>query len=102
MRIGKSGAVTCDFCGEVVVGTPDIIRKRNQEMHFCPCSCGKVDCSCEDDDIGCPGACMMAYLWERFFRDRVTDAAEKEKKAEWKVIHSQVCPACRYRLQKLL
>lgn len=102
MRIGKSGAVTCDFCGEVVVGVPDIIRKGKKELHFCTCACGEIECSCQDDELGCPRSCMLAYLWELTFRGRVTDAVTKETRSEWKTIHKQVCPACRYRLQKLL
>jgi len=95
MRVGKTNVVRCDFCGEIVVGDADVIRRRGKERHFC-------SCSCSDDECDCPGACLMAYLWEHFFRDKVTDQVDKEKRAEWNLIHKQVCPACKYRLQQLL
>lgn len=85
MRIGKSGAVTCDFCGEVVVGKFDFISKDGNEMHFCRTK-----------------SCWEEYVLEHYVRDRVEDAVEPRVREEFKLIHDRVCPACRYRLQKLL
>jgi ribosome-binding protein aMBF1 (putative translation factor) len=84
MRIGKSGAVTCDFCGKVVVGDADCIRRDRNEMHFCR------------------GACMDEYLYEHHMRDTIEQKVEPRVREEFNTIHKQVCPACKYRLQKLL
>jgi len=85
MRIGKSGAVTCDFCGLVVVGGIDRLILDDKEMHFCRTE-----------------GCYDQYVLETFVRDRVEDALELRVKEEFKVMHDQVCPACRFRLLKLL
>lgn len=84
MRIGKSGAVTCDLCGKVVVGDADIIRRGDTENHFCQ------------------GGCMDEYLYEHHMRDAIEQKVEPRVREEHNLIHKQVCPACKYRLQKLL
>ena len=84
MRVGKSDAVRCDFCGEVVAGEPDIIRTDGDEVHFCN------------------RTCLDEYLFEHYCRDKIEEAVEPRVKEEFKLIHKQVCPACKYRLQKLL
>ena len=84
MRVGKSGVVSCDFCGSVVIGDADLIRKDGIESHFCK------------------GGCMEEYLYEHYCRDKIEEAVEPKVREEFNLIHKQVCPACKYRLQKLL
>lgn len=84
MRVGKSGVVSCDFCGNVVVGDADTIRRGKDEHHFCP------------------DRCLDEYLFDHYCRDKIEESIEPRVREEYNTIHKQVCPACRYRLQKLL
>lgn len=84
MRVGKSGVVSCDHCGEVVVGDADSIRRDGIETHFCQ------------------GSCMNDYLYEQYMSDAIEQKVEPRVREEFNTIHKQVCPACKYRLQKLL
>jgi len=84
MRVGKTEVVRCDFCGELVAGEPDIIRADGEEFHFCGRSC------------------LNEYLFENYCRDKIEESVEARVREEYKLIHKQVCPACKYRLRKLL
>ena len=83
MRVGKSGVVSCDQCGKVIVGQADVFRRGTVEHHFCK------------------NGCLNQYILEDF-NDHIGNEVEKKVREEFNLIHKQVCPACRYRLQKLL
>lgn len=85
MKIGRSGVYLCDFCGETIVGEPDMCRRSGKELHFCE-----------------PDGCIDQYHYENYYREMVADQVEAEREAEFKLIHDQVCPACRFRLRALL
>jgi len=82
MRVGKSGVVRCDLCGEVIVGSADSLTRSGQTKHFCQ------------------GTCLDAYLREHC-NDVIVGEVQKQVREEFNFIHKQVCPACKYRLRKL-
>lgn len=79
MRVGKSGVVRCDFCGEVVIGRANSFDNGGQVKHFCA------------------NTCMDEYFLDRY-NDRILEEVEKRTRGEYKVIHGLVCPGCKWRM----
>lgn len=82
MRVGKSGAVKCDHCAEVIVGPSDVVKIGDKERHFCA-----------------EASCMEEWCVERW-RDSINKEVEKQVREEFTFLHRQVCPACRFRIMK--
>ena len=82
MRVGKSGVVQCDHCGEVIVGKPDGLTRSGKEHHFCQ------------------DGCLIEHLLEHQFNDIIVDAIEKRVQTELRALHKNVCPACKWRLTR--
>ena len=85
MKVGRSDVYQCDFCGEVIIGEPDLYRRSGKELHFCE-----------------PKGCMEQHLYEHHYRGIVVDQVEADRKAEFKLIYDRVCPSCKFRLRALL
>jgi len=82
MRVGKSGVVQCDHCGETVTGQQAGLSYKGRDFHFC-----------ED-------ACLKEHLLEHVFNDLIVDEVEKRGQKELKALHKNVCPACKWRLTR--
>jgi hypothetical protein len=76
--------LSCDYCGKTIVGKADSYTRGSEMRHFCP---------------GTP--CMNEFLLERL-KDEAERKAQQHYKKEHDLIYKQVCPACRWRLRKLL
>lgn len=83
MQVGKSKVVTCDHCGEVVVGKPDSCTRNGEVRHFCQ------------------GNCMNEYFLEKLGNEAEKRANDRYRK-EYKLLYSSICPSCKWRLRKLL
>lgn len=82
MRVGKSGVVQCDHCGEVVVGDADSLTRNGKVNHFCQ------------------GECMDEFLLEHRFNDIINSEVDKRTQPELRAYLKNVCPACKWRLAK--
>jgi hypothetical protein len=83
VRVGKSGAVACDYCGRAISGGADLYTRKGKTLHFCQ------------------SGCLAEYLLEELKEEADRRAKEYYKK-EYKLIYEAVCPSCRWRLRKLL
>jgi ribosomal protein S27E len=79
MRVGRSEAVRCDVCGDMIVGSPDLVRIGDKERHFCGES-----------------TCMEEFFIERC-RPALTKEAERLARIEREFLYKLICPSCRHR-----
>jgi len=84
MHIGKSKVVLCDHCGKALTEEEADSSTRNGKVrHFCR------------------GNCMNEYYLEQLGSEAERRTYEKYRH-EYNLIYKMVCPACKWRLKRLL
>jgi len=83
MRVGKSGLLQCDFCGNLIQGLADSVTRGNQTRHYCQSSC-------------------LDAAFKEYYSGVVEREVERRTREEYTLLHKRVCAGCANRLRNLL